>query len=96
MKNALPAITAMAMKAGWKSAAAVMVDCPRATKVRSTATAPMATPTEIDTCWATADQRGGAAHAAIVDVGIGDGIEAGEFERAEEAADDQHADDPRE
>ena len=42
------------------------------------------------------DQRGGAAHAAVVDIGIGDGVQAGEFERAEEAANDQQADDPRE
>jgi hypothetical protein len=40
----------MARKAGWKSAASVMIDWPRAHNVRSTASAPMATPTEIETC----------------------------------------------
>ena len=95
-KNALPAITAMAMKAGWKSAAAVMVDWPRAHKVRSTASCADGDPDRDRYLLSDRDQRGGAAHAAVVDVGVGDGIEAGEFERAEEAADDQHADDPRE
>ncbi len=42
------------------------------------------------------DQRGRAAHASVVDLGIGDGVEARELERAEEAADDQHPDDPGE
>ena len=48
---------AIARKAGWKSAAAVMLDWPRAHNVRSTASAPIATPTEIDTCWATRPAR---------------------------------------
>src|SRR5205807_2892222 len=42
------------------------------------------------------DKRGGTAHLAVVDLGIGEGVEARELERTEEAADDQHADDPDE
>ena len=41
-----------------------------------------------------ADQRGRPAHRSVVDVGIGDGVDAGELQRAEEAADQQHADHP--
>ena len=33
-----------------------------------------------------AGEAGGAAHAGLVDVGVADGVEGGEFERAEEAA----------
>ena len=40
-------------QAGWKSAA-MMVSWPRHHSVRSTASAPTATPTEIDNCWPTA------------------------------------------
>ena len=36
-----------------------------------------------------ADQRGGAAHLRRLDLGIGDGVDRGELQRAEEAADHQ-------
>ena len=51
------------MKAGWKSAAVMRRRVRASRNVSSTASAPIATPVDIDTCWATRDQRGGAAHA---------------------------------
>ena len=36
------------------------------------------------------NERGGAAHLRRLDLGIGDGVDAGELQRAEEAADQQH------
>ena len=94
-KKAQPAITAMAMKAGWKSAAVIVGTSARPQREIDRKRADRDADRDRDLL-GDRDQRGGAAHAAVVDVGIGDGVEAGEFERAEEAADDQNADDPRE
>ena len=41
------------IQAGWKSAA-VIAPCPRSPTVSSTNAAPIATPTEIESCWLTA------------------------------------------
>src|SRR5215510_981890 len=41
------------IQAGWKSAAVIVV-APRSRSVSSTSAAPIATPTEIDSCWLTA------------------------------------------
>jgi len=47
----------------------VAVVCPRTSNVRSTASAPTATPTAIDTCWATAtsdtDRAGTGSRSAV-------------------------------
>ncbi len=74
--------------AGGKSLA-MIVACPLNVVAVSTASAATATPVDTESCCATLTHRGRAAHSALVDVGIGNRVDAGELQRAEKAADHQ-------
>ena len=52
--------------------------------------APIATPKLTDTCWPTLAMPVAGPDLARLDLGVGDGGEAGELQRAQEAAEQQH------
>ena len=52
--------------------------------------APIATPKLTDTCWPTLAMAVAEPHLARLNLGVGYGGEAGELQRAQEAADEQH------
>ncbi len=88
---ALAAIAATTRNAGGKSFTPIAAEC-FSRSVISTTSAPTATPVDKRQLLSGSHHCGGAAHLRRLDLGIGEGIDAGELQRAEEAAGQQDGD----